>query len=84
MPTPADKRRTFRRLHAAGCFVIPNPWDVGTANGCVPTGGVVAGWDTAAPYFNATAANKLCIKSYPATNTTSWQQSNCGCNGSSH
>jgi 2-methylisocitrate lyase-like PEP mutase family enzyme len=30
MPTPAEKRRTFRRLHDAGCFVIPNPWDVGT------------------------------------------------------
>src|SRR3954462_5631614 len=22
---------TFRRLHQAGCFVLPNPWDVGTA-----------------------------------------------------
>lgn len=22
---------TFRRLHETGCFVIPNPWDVGTA-----------------------------------------------------
>lgn len=22
---------TFRALHAAGCFVLPNPWDVGTA-----------------------------------------------------
>ena len=21
----------FRELHAAGCFVIPNPWDVGSA-----------------------------------------------------
>jgi 2-methylisocitrate lyase-like PEP mutase family enzyme len=29
--TPADKCRTFRDLHAAGCFVIPNPWNVGTA-----------------------------------------------------
>src|SRR5262249_54841037 len=27
----ADKRRTFRQLHEAGCFVIPNPWDVGSA-----------------------------------------------------
>ena len=27
----AEKRRTFRRLHEAGCFVIPNPWDVGGA-----------------------------------------------------
>jgi len=32
LPTSiADKRRTFRRLHEAGCFVIPNPWDVGSA-----------------------------------------------------
>ncbi len=22
---------TFRRLHDAGCFVLPNPWDIGTA-----------------------------------------------------
>jgi 2-methylisocitrate lyase-like PEP mutase family enzyme len=27
----ADKRRTFRQLHEAGCFVIPNPWDIGSA-----------------------------------------------------
>jgi 2-methylisocitrate lyase-like PEP mutase family enzyme len=25
------RRRTFRALHEAGCFVIPNPWDVGSA-----------------------------------------------------
>src|SRR2546430_10821879 len=31
MPTIADKRLTFRKLHEAGCFVIPNPWNVGTA-----------------------------------------------------
>jgi 2-methylisocitrate lyase-like PEP mutase family enzyme len=30
-PTIADKRRAFRQLHASGCFVIPNPWDVGSA-----------------------------------------------------
>jgi 2-methylisocitrate lyase-like PEP mutase family enzyme len=29
--TIAEKRRAFRRLHESGCFVIPNPWDVGTA-----------------------------------------------------
>lgn len=27
----ADKRRTYTELHRAGCFVIPNPWDIGTA-----------------------------------------------------
>ena len=31
MPSVADKRRAFRALHEHGCFVIPNPWDVGTA-----------------------------------------------------
>ena len=31
MPTTAEKRKTFRKLHEAGCFVIPNPWNVGTA-----------------------------------------------------
>ena len=30
-PSVADKRRVFRQLHEAGCFVIPNPWDVGSA-----------------------------------------------------
>ena len=30
-PTIADKRKTFRKLHDAGCFVIPNPWNVGSA-----------------------------------------------------
>ena len=29
--TTADKRRTFRQLHESGCFVLPNPWDVGSA-----------------------------------------------------
>ncbi|MDP2409190.1 MAG: isocitrate lyase/phosphoenolpyruvate mutase family protein [Pseudolabrys sp.] len=30
-PSIADKRRTFRALHERGCFVIPNPWNAGTA-----------------------------------------------------
>ena len=30
-PSIADKRRTFHKLHEAGCFAIPNPWDVGSA-----------------------------------------------------
>lgn len=27
----ADKRSTFHDLHATGCFVLPNPWDAGSA-----------------------------------------------------
>jgi 2-methylisocitrate lyase-like PEP mutase family enzyme len=30
-PSVGDKRRAFWQLHEAGCFVIPNPWDVGSA-----------------------------------------------------
>jgi 2-methylisocitrate lyase-like PEP mutase family enzyme len=29
--TAADKRTTFRRMHEAGCFALPNPWDIGSA-----------------------------------------------------
>jgi 2-methylisocitrate lyase-like PEP mutase family enzyme len=30
-PSTAEKRKTFRKLHEGGCFVIPNPWNVGGA-----------------------------------------------------
>lgn len=29
--TVTEKRRIFRDLHRSGCFVIPNPWDIGSA-----------------------------------------------------
>jgi methylisocitrate lyase len=31
MSDPSDRCRVFRRLHQSGCFVMPNPWDVGSA-----------------------------------------------------
>jgi len=34
MPTPqqiSERRRAFKQLHQSGCFVIPNPWDPGSA-----------------------------------------------------
>ena len=31
MPSITEKRRTFRSMHEQGCFVIPNPWDIGSA-----------------------------------------------------
>ena len=30
-PTVAEKAERFRALHAAGCFVLPNAWDAGSA-----------------------------------------------------
>ena len=29
--TPTDRCREFHRLHQSGCFVLPNPWDIGSA-----------------------------------------------------
>lgn len=31
MPTTAEKRAAFRRLHESGFFIIPNAWDAGSA-----------------------------------------------------
>src|SRR5262245_50663355 len=31
MPGISERRAEFRRLHQSGCFVIPNPWDAGSA-----------------------------------------------------
>jgi len=30
-PTVQEKRAVFKALHREGCFVLPNPWDIGTA-----------------------------------------------------
>ncbi len=30
-PRFTDRRAAFRRLHESGCFLIPNPWDSGSA-----------------------------------------------------
>ena len=38
-PDPVPERcRVFHELHASGCFVIPNPWDVGSARTLVHLG----------------------------------------------
>ena len=31
MTSISDRVNVFRRLHQSGCFVIPNPWDIGSA-----------------------------------------------------
>ena len=31
MSSQDDKVDVFHRLHAEGCFVMPNPWDLGSA-----------------------------------------------------
>ena len=31
MDKASEQRRVFRELHESGCFVFPNPWDLGSA-----------------------------------------------------
>jgi methylisocitrate lyase len=38
MTQPSNRSQVFRRLHESGCFVIPNPWDVGSARLLVQLG----------------------------------------------
>ena len=38
MSAQADRCRRFRELHESGCFVIPNPWDLGSAKALVRLG----------------------------------------------
>jgi 2-methylisocitrate lyase-like PEP mutase family enzyme len=38
MASIADRHRAYRALHEQGCFVIPNPWDIGTARYLVHLG----------------------------------------------
>jgi len=38
MVEPSVRCREFRRLHESGCFVIPNPWDPGSARLLVQLG----------------------------------------------
>ena len=28
--SPADRRARFRQMHDSGCFLLPNPWDIGS------------------------------------------------------
>jgi 2-methylisocitrate lyase-like PEP mutase family enzyme len=31
MTQPTNRARLFRQLHESGCFIVPNPWDLGSA-----------------------------------------------------
>ena len=35
---PDDRVATFHRLHSSGCFVMPNPWDAGSARALAQLG----------------------------------------------
>jgi 2-methylisocitrate lyase-like PEP mutase family enzyme len=47
----AARHRDFRDLHQAGCFVIPNPWDAGTARMMAALGAKALATSSAAHAF---------------------------------
>jgi len=61
-----EKRATFRALHQQGCFLLPNPWDVGSARvlqhlGFVALASSSAGfaWTQGRPDYAVTRADVL-------------------------
>lgn len=63
MPSPQDvsaRRRRFRELHASGCFVIPNPWDAGSARYLAAQGfAALATTSSGAAWRNAMADSEM-------------------------
>jgi 2-methylisocitrate lyase-like PEP mutase family enzyme len=62
----AEKRAAFRALHQQGCFVLPNPWDVGSARmlqhlGFTALASTSAGyaWTTGRPDYAVTCEDVL-------------------------
>ena len=39
----AERHQRFHDLHQSGCFVIPNPWDMGSARMMAASGAVALG-----------------------------------------
>ena len=64
--TTAQKRATFRALHQQGCFILPNPWDAGSARmlqhlGFAALASTSSGfaWTTGRPDYAVTRADAL-------------------------
>jgi 2-methylisocitrate lyase-like PEP mutase family enzyme len=47
----AERHKTFHALHQQGCFVIPNPWDIGSARMMAASGAVALATSSAAFAF---------------------------------
>jgi 2-methylisocitrate lyase-like PEP mutase family enzyme len=54
--TTSDKRDAFRKMHEQGCFILPNPWDIGGARylqglgfGALATSSAGAAWAAGRP-----------------------------------
>ncbi|WP_343742905.1 isocitrate lyase/phosphoenolpyruvate mutase family protein [Herbaspirillum huttiense] len=65
-PSIAHRRTTFQNLHQAGCFVMPNPWDIGSAKmlasmgfKCLATTSSGYAWSTGRPEGEVSRAETL-------------------------
>lgn len=61
-----EKRSAFRELHARGCFLIPNPWDVGSARflerqgfSALASSSAAFAWSTGRPDYAVTLEDVL-------------------------
>ena len=57
MSTIGESRSAFRRLHESGCFVIPNPWDAGSARALESLGFKALATTSAGAAFSLAAAD---------------------------
>jgi 2-methylisocitrate lyase-like PEP mutase family enzyme len=64
--SPADRRAAFRKLHESGCFLLPNPWDIGSAKrleaagfSAVATSSAAAAWALGKQDYEITVADAL-------------------------
>jgi 2-methylisocitrate lyase-like PEP mutase family enzyme len=65
-PTASEKRENFFRLHETGCFLIPNPWDAGSARmlehlgfPAIATTSTGYAWSTGRPDYQVTLGDAL-------------------------
>lgn len=64
MQTLEARRQQFHRLHESGCFLIPNPWDVGSARLLVHLGfKALATTSSGFAWSNGTPDNKVTLDS---------------------
>jgi 2-methylisocitrate lyase-like PEP mutase family enzyme len=63
---PTDRRAAFRQLHDSGCFLLPNPWDIGGTKRletagfkAVATSSAAAAWALGKQDYELTLADAL-------------------------
>jgi hypothetical protein len=78
--TNGDHDIACMKCHAAIPHGGPRPGMlVAGAGANANVGGTIAGWDATSPYWQGGTGDRLWLTSYPANNTTNWNNGNCAC-----